>query len=249
MADQDLPIRVSIITATFNSEQVISRLISSLMFQSDQDFEWVVADGGSDDSTLEILEQTKPLLRNMVFDSRPDFGIYDALNRAVRIASGSFYIVAGADDSFHPKAVENFKAAITTSGADFISAYVRSGNTLNGPRKLQWPWLHGPFAYVSGHAVSLAIRRDLHQRVGYYSRKFPIAADQWFILEAIQQGATVSQHAFEAGSFDAVGGTSGQDVLGTLLEGYRVQIATGQSKFVQTLVLLVRIIKNWPSIL
>ena len=239
---------ISIVTATYNAADVLPGLVASLEAQTDQNFEWVVADGGSTDETLAMLKRAEASLHRVFVNSQPDFGIYDALNRAVKIVKSPYYIVAGADDKFHPKAVENFKAAIETSDADLISAYVRFGNALRGPRRHCWPWLYGPFAYVSGHAVSLAIRRDLHEHVGYYSRKLPIAADQLFILEAIRHGASVTVQPFEAGNFDAVGGMSGQDVLGTLVEGYRAQIATGQSKWVQTMLLLARIITNWRSI-
>jgi glycosyltransferase involved in cell wall biosynthesis len=239
---------ISIVTATYNAAALLPRLVTSLKAQTDQDFEWVVADGGSSDDTVKIVEDAKVSLRQVVLTSQPDFGIYDALNRGVKSAQGSFYLVIGADDEFHPEAVANYKQAIANSGADLVTAHVRSGAGIRGPRSRQWPWLYGPFAYVSGHAVGLAVRRSLHLQVGYYSRKLPIAADQLFILKAIKNGARVSSHDFEAGHFEAVGGTSGQDVLGTLLEGYRAQLATGQSRLVQTAILMVRLIKNWRTI-
>jgi glycosyltransferase involved in cell wall biosynthesis len=69
--------QISIITATFNAASHLPDLVSCLRNQTYKNFEWVVADGGSTDDTLNILRTTKDL--NVVLSSQPDFGIYDAL--------------------------------------------------------------------------------------------------------------------------------------------------------------------------
>ncbi len=236
---------LSVITATFNAGELLPRLVASLQAQTDQNFEWVVADGGSSDATLKILADAKTNLRQVVVSSQPDFGIYDALNRAVQLSTGDYYLVLGADDTLAPDAIANYKQAIAETNADLITAQIQSDAYARGRRVRCWPWLYAQFAYVSGHAVGLAIKRSLHEQVGYYSRKLPIAADQFFIQKAMQMGARLSAHEFVAGYFDSHGGASSQDVLGTLLEGYRVQLALGESKWLQTVLLLVRLIKNW----
>lgn len=240
--------KISVITATYDAALHLPRLIASLQAQSDQDFEWVVVDGGSADNTLALVKAASEKLKNVMIDSRPDFGIYDALNRGVKLATGDYYLVAGADDTFGADAVSLYKKAILRNSTDLISARIESAGLILGPRKRPWPWLYGPFAYVSGHAVGLAIRRSLHDRFGYYSRRFPIAADQLFLLSAIKGGATVSSEEFIAGHFEDANGTSGQDVLGTLLEGFRVQAAVGNSLGLQCWLLAVRLLKNWHRI-
>ena len=87
---------ISIITATYNAAPYLPRLIHSLRGQDFKNFEWVVADGGSSDETLEILSQVDDL--NLIVDSRPDQGIYDAFNRAVALSSGDYILFLGADD-------------------------------------------------------------------------------------------------------------------------------------------------------
>jgi len=236
---------ISVITATYNAAALLPRLIESLAAQTDQDFEWVVADGGSTDGTLEILENAKSQLKNVIIDSRPDFGIYDALNRAIKLSSGEYYVVMGADDLLFPVAIDQYKKVSCETKIDFVSARVISNDGIErGARSRSWEWLYGPFAYVSGHAVSLAIRKSLHGKYGLYSRKLPIAADQLFILRAIHGGARVAQGQFVAGRFDAVWGTSGQDIFGVLLEGYRVQLIVGNSFWLQTMILFVRLVKH-----
>jgi len=239
-------VRLSVITATFNVVECLPRLVTSLRSQTDSDFEWVVADGGSTDETLALVHDAAKTL-NVKVDSRPDFGIYDALNRAVEMADGDYYIVIGADDEFFPNAVERYKAACISTDADFVTARVEVDGCVFGVRNKRWEWLYGPFAHVGCHAVGLAIRRSLHDRFGYYSRSFPIAADQLFILEALHGGATVSEQPFVAGKYYH-GGFSGQDVLGTLVEGFRVQVRVGHGLLLQFLLFAVRVFKNWPRI-
>ncbi|NCC05174.1 MAG: glycosyltransferase [Proteobacteria bacterium] len=242
----DHSIRLSIITATFNTAECLPRLIDSLKSQSDPDFQWVVADGGSTDETLALVRDAAKCM-NVNVDSRSDFGIYDALNRAVKMADGDYYIVIGADDEFFPDAVAQYKAACISTDADFVTARVEVGGCICGMRNKRWEWLYGPFAHVGCHAVGLAIRRSLHERFGYYSRSFPIAADQLFILEAIHGGATVCEQSFIAGKYYH-GGSSGQDILGTLVEGFRVQVRVGHGLLLQLILLVARVFKNWSRI-
>lgn len=247
MSSNSLP-SISIITATFNVGHILPNLIASLKQQTDQDFEWVVADGGSTDNTLNLLDEAKQSLSHVIIDSRPDFGIYDALNRAIRIAKGDYYLVAGADDLFFPDAIANYKAACQEYSTDFVTARIETDKGISQVRSPSWTWLYAQFAHVSGHVIGLAIRRDLHQTHGFYSRYFPIAADQLFILEAIQHGATLKKVSFIAGHFESLMGTSGIDVLGTLLESYRVQVKCGESLLVQTMIFLFRLLKNYRKI-
>ncbi|MFN3680243.1 glycosyltransferase [Thermosynechococcus sp.] len=243
-----MPPSLSIITATYNAESDLPNLIASLVAQTDADFEWVVADGNSTDRTLELIDRAKSQLRTVKVDSRPDFGIYDAYNRAIKLASGDYYVVVGADDVLFPEAVANYKRACAETGADLVTACYYAGDQLiAGIRQPAWEWLWGMHAYVTGHAVGLAIRRDLHKEVGAYSRYFLLVADQFFILQAIRQGARVVFRDFIAGRYSPQG-TSSCNKLGCIVELYRIKVKLGHSLLLSTLVMLCRVIKNWSRI-
>lgn len=241
-------VTISVVTATYNAAAHLPRLIDALAAQTDADFEWVVADGASTDGTLALLEQAKARLKHVVVDSRPDFGIYDALNRAVKLAQGKYYLVLGADDVLFPDAIVRYKEAAAQSQADFVTAKIQVGNIIAGRRPRRWEWLYGQFAHVSSHAVGLLIKKSLHDSLGYYSRRFPIAADQLFILRAVRAGAAINEQNFVAGVFDNTGGTSGRDVLGALTEGYRVQVEVSGGLLFQTFLFLLRVVKNHRKI-
>jgi len=237
--------KISVITATYNAAAHLPALIDSLVAQTDQDFEWVVADGASTDGTLALLEAAKQRLKAVIVDSRPDRGIYDALNRAVELASGEYYIVVGSDDTLAPDAILQYRNACRRTGADMVTARIVIGEgDSQGPRWPRWEWLYNFSAHVSGHAVGLAIRRDLHERFGMYSLSYPIAADRLFILRSIHGGAKVVEADFVAGRFENHTGTSGRKVLQALYEGYRVQLAVGHRFWVQTLLFVLRLIRH-----
>lgn len=233
---------ISIISAAQNASKHLPRLIASLRNQVNRNFEWIVADAGSTDGTLEILSQVDDL--PLVVDSRPDFGIYDALNRAIKLSSGEYYLVVGADDILHHNAIELFYCSIENNNPDLVSALVRTGTgSLISPEK-KWKWFYSQRAYIGAHAVGTLIKKSLHERFGFYSKDFPIAADQFFIKKACDSGAKIVYADFVAGVF-STSGVSSLDRVGLLTESFRVQLRTGECKFLQLCLLVARLIKNY----
>jgi len=235
--------KISIITATYNCADRLPELMASLRNQTDRDFEWVVCDGASTDGTLELLQSVTGL--NVVMSSQADFGIYDALNRAIGAASGSYYIVVGADDQLHSDAIARFRGAIEQERADMIVADVAYGRHLFRVKRAP-SWLVGEKAFIAHHSVATAFRRDLHARFGLYSRKFPIAADSLFVLRACKAGATRYRTDFVAGTIGG-GGVSAVDSMGSATELFRVQLLNGCALIPQVLLLLLRILKGSSS--
>ena len=235
---------ISVITATFNAGGRIAALIESLCQQTDTDFEWVVVDAQSKDNTLDLVAQRGQGLRCVVV-CEPDFGIYDALNKGVKAAGGEYYLVIGADDVLEPQAIANYRAALRAGDgqADIVTARVRCATGIIAPRPGK-AWLYGQQGYVSSHAVGSLIRRSLHERFGHYSRRFPIAADQYFIKTAVGGGAVVQVADFIAGEY-ANDGTSSTDVAGALSEIFRVQLLTEKGRLLQVLLYLARLLKNY----
>jgi glycosyltransferase involved in cell wall biosynthesis len=238
-------VTISVVTATFNVASLLPTLVESLRLQSDNRFEWVVADGGSIDGTLEILKSASDL--NVVMSVQPDFGIYDALNRALRMASGDYYVVLGADDTLAPDAIANYRKAAEETGADMVFARVQAGNQVRTPGAGK-PWLRGHKAYVAEHAVATLIRRSLHDCFKYYSRRFPIAADQFFLKTACSSPQVkLASASFVAGNY-AVDGVSGADTAGALTEFFRVQLETESCRVLQCALFVLRLMRHLPTV-
>jgi len=236
---------ISIITVTFNAASALPALIDSLRAQVDRDFEWVVMDAASTDGTVDILQAAGDLVGP--WRSEPDFGIYDAMNKALRLASGEYYLVLGADDRLLPTAIADYREAIRKTSADVISACAETDAGVRRPG-LGQPWRYGHAAFVSYHSVGTLIRKILHERFGYYSRRFPIAADQYFLKQVCMAPTVKFATAdFVAGHY-SLEGMSGSDIPGTMSEFFRIQLETERHASLQVILYGLRMLRHFGRI-
>lgn len=89
----------SIITICFNAEETIERTLQSVTHQNYPMVEYIIIDGASKDNTLNIIEKYKEKINTVV--SEPDKGLYDAMNKGIRLASGNYLCFLNAGDCFH----------------------------------------------------------------------------------------------------------------------------------------------------
>ncbi len=232
---------IAVITATKNAAKYLPALIASLDNQTDKIFEWVVCDGGSTDATLKLIAESKIHRKKVLV--RDDFGIYDALNAGIKIVNADYYLVVGADDSLSPDAIERYKKLALQFSPHFIATAVLMNGKLIKPRS-GLGWLLGMPGEASSHSVGLLIRTDLHNNMGMYSSKFPIAADQLFVLSSLNAKAHIIRATFTAGTFGTTG-TSGSDHFGMITELFRVQIMMGQNLLLQLFLLIARLLKTY----
>lgn len=237
---------LSVITATYNASRHLPRLIESLRAQTDRQFEWVICDGLSTDGTAEMIKGASDIVTD--WRSEPDCGIYDALNKALRMASGEYYLVLGADDRIEPGTIQNYRNAVETSGADIVTARVKVNGRVASPRPHSLHWLYAHHAYVSEHAVGSLIRRSLHNKFGDYARSYPIGADALFLKVVCAQPDTrVYCAEFLAGEY-GYSGASRKDRAGAICDYFRAQLATERYKFLQVLLFVAKVLWNAPSI-
>lgn len=95
--------KVSVITVCYNSANTIEKTIKSVISQDYGDIEYIIIDGGSNDGTLDIIDKYKDKISILI--SEPDKGIYDAMNKGIRIASGEIVGMINSDDWYGPYTV------------------------------------------------------------------------------------------------------------------------------------------------
>ena len=91
-------LKISLITVSYNAESTISRCIESVTGQNFKNVEYIIVDGGSSDKTVSIIDQYKTNVS--IFLSETDQGIYDAMNKGIRLATGDIIGMLNADDFF-----------------------------------------------------------------------------------------------------------------------------------------------------
>lgn len=236
---------LTIITATFNCREELAGLAISIQAQTDHDHTWLIVDGMSTDGTLQALPHDMKC--RVVTISEPDFGIYDAINKGIRRIPSGHYIVVGADDRPTCDMVRRYKENLRHGNHDIVAAAVEEDGRVLLPGRGA-PWRHGQNAFIAHHSLGAAISTSLHNRFGFYSQRFPIAADQFFIKTAIAGGASLLLCPdFVAGVYSR-GGVSSTDYFGALCEFTRVQLETEKNRLGQLILFLLRVIRNFSRI-
>ena len=92
------PPKVSVVTVCYNCDKLLQKTITNVLRQTYKNLEYIIIDGASTDSTAEVIETFRPHLTTVV--SEPDRGIYDAMNKGVRLATGEWVIFMNAGDGF-----------------------------------------------------------------------------------------------------------------------------------------------------
>lgn len=91
--------KFSIITVTYNAGATLEDTIQSVITQSYKNLEYIIVDGGSKDRTLDIIRQYRTHIHTVV--SEPDRGLYDAMNKGIRLATGDYICFLNAGDELH----------------------------------------------------------------------------------------------------------------------------------------------------
>lgn len=155
---------VSVIVPTYNSEAHVGALLESLAAQTWQRFELIVSDGASSDATLRIVERYAPRLPRLRIDSRPDQGVYDAINRGLCIAEGEWVIVLGSDDRLHAEdTLAQATPLLAASQADLVYGDVR----MNAPNRDGVP---PGGRYAGALSLDQLLTRNICQQSIFYRR-------------------------------------------------------------------------------
>ncbi|MEO8153800.1 MAG: glycosyltransferase family 2 protein [Rhizobacter sp.] len=181
---------ISVVVPTWNSAAVLAQALQSLAAQSFRGFEVILSDGASTDETLAIAQRYASLLPTLSIDSRPDSGVYDAINRGVRLARGAWFLVLGSDDCIH--APETFAAvaeqlqletcAHLVYGDVRMMAVNRYGVPVEGRYIGRLPMSR--FLQTNICQQAIFYRRELFDTLGGFEGRYRLCADWAFNLRA-----------------------------------------------------------------
>lgn len=176
---------ISIVTVCFNAEQRIEETILNVLNQDYPKIEFIVVDGQSKDGTMEIVHKYKDKIAKMI--SEPDTGVYNAMNKAVAIATGEYMYFMGAGDTF----VSNRALSQLMDNAENADVVAGDVNVVDESGKFIYikthEWLnHGRVLlrdFVCHQGV--LIRSAAIRAVGGFDEKFKVCADYDQILKIL----------------------------------------------------------------
>ncbi|MGJ5642445.1 glycosyltransferase family 2 protein [Formosa sp. S-31] len=210
--------KVSIITATYNSEATIKQCMKSVLSQDYSDVEYVIVDGASKDKTLELVNNFKNANKNIVSVSEPDSGIYDALNKGIKMATGDVVGFLHSDDFFNSShTISDIVNAFKNETVDGVYGdlhYVSAQNV----DKIIRNWKSKPFSQVllkqgwmPAHPT-LFLKKAVYSKHGLFNLNFKIAADYDLMLRIFSDKALKFKYLNEVITKMRVGGASNRSL-------------------------------------
>jgi glycosyltransferase involved in cell wall biosynthesis len=219
-----MPPVVSIITITYNAEKFLEKTIRSVLAQTYPHIEYIIIDGKSKDSTVDIIKRYEANIAQWI--SEPDKGIYDAMNKGLARATGEFvWFMNAGDEIFAPDTLEKMMSLPTadvyygeTEFRDLAGKYLglRSEVTpLRLPARLTWRSLQ--MGLMVCHQAIL-VRRTIAPQ---YDLAHHYSADTDWVIRALKQAQTV-QNAHATIAIYLQGGFSRRNLKQSLLDRFAI---------------------------
>ena len=183
--------KISIITITYNSAKSLPRALQSVQRQLYGDIEHVIVDGASTDGTTDLIKKYADQYKNVRWISEPDKGIYDALNKGIRMATGDAIGFLHSDDVFYSTdSVAHIARALEEEGVQVVYGDLQYCNGEKVVRR----WKSNDFnpcalkyGWMPPH-TTVYVRREVYQEVGEYDEWFRISADYDMMLRIFTAG-------------------------------------------------------------
>ena len=208
--------KVSVITATYNSSKTVLDTLKSLNEQTYLDIEYIIIDGGSSDNTVSVIEEHCPQVASIV--SEPDKGIYDALNKGISAATGDVVGFLHSDDLLaYPDAIKELVETLQREKTQAVYAdleYVSKDDTSKIIRK----WTSGAFerqklrsGWMPPHPTFF-MKRDLYIKHGMFDLDLKIAADYDSLLRYLWSNNVTASYLPKVVTKMRVGGASNRSL-------------------------------------
>lgn len=184
--------KISIVTATFNSGRTLRDTMESVLAQTHKDFEHIIVDGNSKDNTMEIVRELEPrYYGRLKYISESDKGIYDAMNKGIRMASGDVVGILNSDDFYSSRSVLEIIASILTDNElDAVFGDIHYVNDDDLGKCVRYyssksfrPWMMR-LGFQPAHP-SFYCRKKVYDIHGTFDINFKVAADFENLLRLI----------------------------------------------------------------
>ena len=184
--------KISVITATFNSGATLRDTLESVLLQTHNDIEYIIVDGKSKDNTLDIVREYEPRFRDrMRWISEPDKGIYDAMNKGISMATGDVIGILNSDDFYASSDILSIIAQkiedvdVVYGDLDFVDC-IKTQRVVRQWRGSQYT----PGSFLKGwHPAppTFYVRRKYFDKLGGFDTSLDVSADFELMLRFIEK--------------------------------------------------------------
>jgi len=204
--------KYSIITVNLNNDEGLEKTIRSVIKQTSDVFEYIIIDGGSTDGSTDIISKYADHIDTWV--SEPDTGVYNAMNKGIAMATGTYLLFLNSGDTLVEKTtIEHIAPYLETSETDIIYGDLRFDSGIENevyhyPDELTFEFMYN---HSLGHPATF-IHRKLFKHVGGYDEDYSICADWVFFTKAICLHDASYRHVpFVIANFTTDGMSSGAE--------------------------------------
>ena len=212
--------KLSVITVNLNHRAGLEETLASVRAQTFRDVEQIVVDGGSSDGSLDVIRASAPTIARWV--SEPDSGIYNAMNKGIRMASGDYLLFLNSGDCL--AAPDVLDGVFREDDPDCGMIYGDTLRKTSGGEELRTtPGRLTPFAFYKFRVChqSVVYRRSLFETHGGYDESFKISADAEFNVRCLRAGVKARRVDFPIARYEG-GGVSATATAAATAENNRI---------------------------
>lgn len=223
--------KISIITATYNSEKTLRDTLDSILKQTYTDYEHIIIDGLSKDTTMEIVKEYEAKYQGKLkYISEKDTGLYDAMNKGIQMATGDIIGLLNSDDIYaNAEVLQTIAKAFQDTNCDgtYADLIFMDGETMKKPQRI-WKSPKGKIerGWHPAHPT-LYLKKQVYDKIGLFQTKYRICADYDFMLRLLKEKEINLTYINQYLVYMRTGGTSTDGLKGyikNLKEAHQVLV-------------------------
>ncbi|WP_299435379.1 glycosyltransferase family 2 protein [uncultured Maribacter sp.] len=184
--------KVSIVTGTYNSEKYIKDCVNSVHTQTYQNIEHIIIDGASKDNTVSEIKSIPNRITKII--SEADNGIYDAMNKGLKNATGEILGILNSDDFYNStEVIDMIVKTFKETNVDCVFGdlyYVLQ----NDPKTIKRKWITGAYNQKKGFKTgwhpahpTFFVKKEIYEKFGYFDLEYGLAADFELMLRFLEK--------------------------------------------------------------